>query len=84
MELRASIDTIRALMRRAANEIMRVLTVITTLFIPLTFIAGIYGMNFDMPEFHWKFGYLFAYALMVVVGVGMYLVFRRRGIFKRR
>ena len=66
------------------NEIMRVLTVITTLFIPLTFIAGIYGMNFDMPEFHWKFGYLFAYALMVVVGVGMYLVFRRRGIFRRR
>ncbi|MEK7283564.1 MAG: magnesium/cobalt transporter CorA [Acidobacteriota bacterium] len=65
------------------NEIMRVLTVITTLFIPLTFIAGIYGMNFDMPEFHWKHGYLFAYALMAVVGAGMYFVFRRRGIFRR-
>ena len=66
------------------NEIMRVLTVITTLFIPLTFIVGIYGMNFDMPEFHWKFGHLFVYGLMVVVAAGMYFVFRRRGIFKSR
>jgi magnesium transporter len=63
------------------NEIVRVLTVITTLFIPLTFIAGIYGMNFDMPEFHWKRGYLFAYVLMAAVAVGMYFFFRRRGIY---
>jgi len=65
------------------NEIMRALTVITTLFMPLTLIVGIYGMNFpDMPEFHWKRGYLFAYCLMVVVAVAMYYFFRRRGIFR--
>ncbi len=65
------------------NEIMRALTVITTLFMPLTLIVGVYGMNFpDMPEFHWKHGYLFAYGLMVVVAAGMYYFFRRRGIFR--
>lgn len=65
------------------NEIMRALTVITTLFIPLTLITGIYGMNFpDMPEFHWRRGYLFAYGLMVAVAAGMYYFFRRRGIFR--
>ena len=53
------------------NEVMRVLTVISSIFIPLTFIAGIYGMNFDpkrgplnMPELEWPFGYLFALCLM--------------------
>jgi magnesium transporter len=66
------------------NEIMRALTIITTLFMPLTLIAGIYGMNFpDMPEFHWKRGYLFAYILMAAVAAGMYYLFRRRGIFRR-
>lgn len=63
------------------NEIMRALTVIATLFIPLTFIAGVYGMNFPMPEYEWKYGYLFAWCLMIAVGAGMYLYFRRRGIF---
>ena len=65
------------------NEIMRVLTVITTLFMPLTLIVGIYGMNFpDMPEFHWRRGYLVAYGLMVAVAAAMYYFFRRRGIFR--
>ncbi len=65
------------------NEIMRVLTIITTLFMPLTLIVGIYGMNFqDMPEFQWRRGYLFVYGLMIVVAVAMYYVFRRRGIFR--
>ncbi len=65
------------------NEIMRALTVIATLFIPLTFIAGVYGMNFDdMPELHWKYGYLFAWGLMIAVGAGMYWFFRKRGIFR--
>jgi len=64
------------------NEIMRVLTIITTLFIPLTFIVGVYGMNFpDMPEMRIKHGYAYVWGLMVVVAAGMYLYFRRRGIF---
>lgn len=67
------------------NDVMRVLTVIATIFIPLTFIAGIYGMNFDrsaspwnMPELGWPYGYLLVWALMIVVAVGMLVFFRRR------
>jgi magnesium transporter len=67
------------------NEIMKVLTVIATIFIPLTFIAGIYGMNFNpaaspwnMPELNWYLGYPFALGLMVVVVLGMLFYFRRR------
>jgi len=68
------------------NEIMKVLTVITTVFMPLTFIAGVYGMNFDskasrwnMPELQWKYGYPFALSLMAVATAGMLLAFWRRG-----
>jgi magnesium transporter len=62
------------------NEIMKVLTVIATIFMPLTFIAGVYGMNFaHMPELAWKWGYPLVWALMLVVGGGMAWMFRRRG-----
>jgi magnesium transporter len=62
------------------NEVMRVLTVIATIFIPLTFLVGVYGMNFDyMPELHWRWAYPVLWCLMIGLGVGMFLVFRRRG-----
>lgn len=62
------------------NEIMRVLTLIATLFMPLTFIAGIYGMNFQyMPELEWKYGYPAVLVLMALVAGGMLLYFRRKG-----
>ena len=68
------------------NEIMKVLTIIATIFIPLTFIAGIYGMNFNpdaspwnMPELNWRYGYLFFWVIMAVIGGAMALFFRRRG-----
>jgi magnesium transporter len=61
------------------NEIMKVLTIIATIFIPLTFIVGIYGMNFDfMPELHARWGYPAVMALMAVVAAGMLLYFRRK------
>ena len=67
------------------NEVIRVLTVISSIFIPLTFIAGLYGMNFDrstsglnMPELGWRFGYLYAIGLMLAVAVGMILFFKRK------
>lgn len=70
----------------ASNEVMKVLTVIATIFIPLTFIAGVYGMNFDpgsspwnMPELDWRWGYPVVLALMAVVAGGSLLYFRRRG-----
>ncbi len=62
------------------NEIMKVLTIISTIFIPLTFIAGVYGMNFEtMPELRWRYGYLFVWIVMVAVVVLMLLFFRRKG-----
>ena len=61
------------------NEVMKVLTVIATIFIPLTFIAGVYGMNFDnIPELHWSYGYWYVWAIMLVVGVIMLFYFRRK------
>src|SRR5690606_20622879 len=61
------------------NEIMKVLTIIGTIFIPLTFIAGIYGMNFDnMPELHATYGYPIALGVMVVLALGLLYYFRRK------
>jgi magnesium transporter len=68
------------------NEIMRVLTVISTIFIPLTFIAGVYGMNFNtavspwnMPELNWYWGYPLSLVLMLAITMGQLMFFRRRG-----
>jgi len=68
------------------NEVMRVLTVIATIFIPLTFIAGVYGMNFDpnysplnMPELRWFWGYPFAMGLMATVAGSLLIFFHQRG-----
>ncbi|SDI16542.1 magnesium/cobalt transporter CorA [Desulfosporosinus hippei] len=64
------------------NTNMMVLTVITTIFIPLTFIAGIYGMNFDyMPELTWKYGYFLVLGIMTCIGVLMFLWFKSKGWF---
>ncbi|MBB3109741.1 magnesium transporter [Paenibacillus phyllosphaerae] len=65
------------------NTIMKTLTVITTIFMPLTFIAGLYGMNFaNMPELQWRWGYYAVLFVMIALGVGMYAWFRRKGWFK--
>ena len=62
------------------NEIMKVLTIIATVFMPLTFIVGIYGMNFNhMPELNWPWGYPLVMGLMAVIAAGMLLYFRRKG-----
>lgn len=61
------------------NNIMKQLTVVSTIFIPLTFLAGIWGMNFEwMPELKWQYGYLFAWGLMLAVGVVVYIYFKRK------
>lgn len=61
------------------NNVMRLLTVISTIFIPLSFIAGIYGMNFDnMPELHWHYGYFVILAGMFFSMVGMLIYFRKK------
>lgn len=68
------------------NEVMKVLTIIATIFMPLGFIAGLYGMNFDgdlsrwnMPELRWRYGYFFALGAMTVTAIGLVLFFRARG-----
>ncbi|WP_305042675.1 magnesium/cobalt transporter CorA [Geoalkalibacter sp.] len=61
------------------NEIMKVLTIMATIFIPLTFIAGVYGMNFThMPELNWRYGYAGAWLVMIAVAFGLLLFFRRK------
>ncbi len=61
------------------NEVMKILTIIATIFIPLTFIAGIYGMNFRfMPELGWRMGYPAILLVMVIIGVVMLFYFRRK------
>lgn len=72
------------------NETMRVLTIIATIFIPLTFVVGLYGMNFEnpdspwaMPELGWYLGYPMVWGIMIAVTTGMIWFFRRRGYFFR-
>ncbi|MCA1809129.1 MAG: magnesium/cobalt transporter CorA [Kiritimatiellia bacterium] len=61
------------------NAVMKVLTMIATVFIPLTFIAGVYGMNFEhMPELHWAWSYPVVMSLMLLMALGMLYVFRRK------
>lgn len=61
------------------NEIMKVLTIFSTIFIPLTFFAGVYGMNFKyLPELEWKFGYFLFWGIMVIITILMLLFFRRK------
>lgn len=64
---------------RRMNSIMKQLTIVSTIFIPLTFLAGIWGMNFRwMPELEWKYGYLFAWILMLLLVVFIYFYFKRK------
>jgi len=61
------------------NEVMKVLTIIATIFMPLSFVAGLYGMNFlFMPELQWRYGYFAVLGVMLVIGGGMLLFFRRK------
>lgn len=64
------------------NEIMKMLAGISTVMLPLTFVVGLYGMNFDdMPELHWKYGYPFALGLMAVLASILIIVFKKRRWF---
>ncbi len=78
-------STYHARLSQKTNEVMQILTIIATIFIPLSFVAGVYGMNFDrsspynMPELGWKYGYLFALAVMASMGIGFLFYFRRKG-----
>ena len=75
-----SLEAYLSVVSNRLNEIMKVLTIFSAIMLPLTFIAGIYGMNFDnMPELHSRYGYFAVWAIMIVVAVAMLLFFWRRG-----
>ena len=61
------------------NEVMKILTIISTIFIPLTFIVGVYGMNFEyMPELKSRWGYFAVWAVMLAIGISLFAYFKRR------
>lgn len=79
-------ETYRSSQTHHLNEVMKVLTMISTIFMPLSFIAGVYGMNFktdvsfwNMPELSWPWGYPFALLIMAVVATSLLVFFRRKG-----
>ncbi len=73
------LDIYLSSMSNRMNEVMKVLTIIATIFIPLTLITGIYGMNFRyMPELEWRWGYFVVWVVMLTVGISMVAYFRRR------
>lgn len=75
-------ETHLSLMSYKMNEVMKVLTVIATIFIPLTFIVGVYGMNFDyLPELHWTWAYFAAWGVMIGITTFMIFFFKRKKWF---
>ena len=75
-----SLEAYLSVVSNRLNEIMKVLTIFSAVMLPLTFIAGVYGMNFEnMPELHSRYGYYGVWIIMIVVAAGMLLFFRKRG-----
>lgn len=76
----AALEVYLSVSANRTNDIMKVLAVISTVMLPLTFVAGVYGMNFKyMPELQWRYGYPFALGLMATITISLLYWFRRRG-----
>jgi magnesium transporter len=81
-ELESQINLFFSIQGHRLNQVINTLTIISVIFIPLTFLAAIYGMNFDrMPELHWPNGYFILWGLMVAIALICVLVFKRKGWF---
>lgn len=83
--LASMLDVYLSSVSNKLNEVMKVLTIFASIFIPLTFISSLYGMNFNtstspfnMPELNWRYGYLFVWGIMVVVSIVMLIFFKRK------
>ncbi|GGR08371.1 hypothetical protein GCM10008957_21390 [Deinococcus ruber] len=77
--LRGLLDLQLSLQSQRMNEVMRTLAAVSTVFLPLTFLAGVWGMNYQyIPELHWKYGYAFAWGCFLLVGIALALYFKRR------
>ncbi|UUO07499.1 magnesium/cobalt transporter CorA [Blastopirellula sp. J2-11] len=74
------LNTYLSSMANRTNEVMRVLTIVSTIFIPMSFLAGVYGMNFDdMPLVHWKYGYRMFWTFAIILAISMLFFFGRKG-----
>jgi magnesium transporter len=75
-----ALDTYLSVTSNRLNEVMKALTIVSTIFLPLSFVAGVYGMNFvNFPEIHWNFGYAYVWILFLAIAVAMLVLFKRRG-----
>jgi len=82
VKLDSSINLFFSVQGHRMNQVMKTLTIVATIFIPLTFIAGIYGMNFsNMPELNWKWGYYGVWFVILIVFIGMLVYFKRKKWF---
>jgi magnesium transporter len=82
LRLAGNINLFFSLQGHRMNQVMKTLTIVATIFIPLTFVAGIYGMNFEnMPELKWEWGYLTVWFIILTMLVGMLIYFRRKKWF---
>jgi len=74
------LDSYLSVVSNNMNEVIKVLTVMATIMLPLTLITGIYGMNFrNMPEIYWEYGYYITLGIMATLGISMWMYFKRRG-----
>ncbi|NJN95135.1 MAG: magnesium/cobalt transporter CorA [Anaerolineales bacterium] len=75
-----TLDTYLSAASNRLNEVMKALTIVSTIFLPLSFVAGVYGMNFEFfPEIRWEYGYLYVWGVFMAIVAGMLWFFRRRG-----
>jgi magnesium transporter len=76
--LSGALDLHMSLLTHRTNQVMKKLTAVSVVFLPLSFLAGVYGTNFEiLPELHWRYGYMYFWALAGVVVVGLLTVLRR-------
>ncbi len=77
-----SLDIYLSATSNRLNEVMKALTIVSTIFLPMSFFAGVYGMNFHyFPEITWKYGYVMAWAIFLLIPIGMLIFFKKRGWF---
>jgi len=75
----AALDAYLGVQSHRMNEVIKVLTLISTIMLPLSFVAGLYGMNFEqMPELGWKYGYAYAWGVMLIIAISLLVFFRRK------
>ena len=75
------LNTYLSVNAQKSNDVMKLLTIFSAFFLPLTFVAGIYGMNFEnMPELKWQGGYFFTLGVMAVIAIIIYFWFKRKKI----